>query len=91
MSERPQRALDELDCAQVILDAAGGSRHGDSSGEVSEQVSEALRMFAGRWPQEYPEGAVERMLVSPSTPKNRRLGASRTPQVLAHSCRYAIA
>lgn len=63
MVERLQRALDRLDCAQAILDAEERSRLGTSAGEACEHVSEAVRVLAGNWPQDYPEGAVEWLLV----------------------------
>ncbi|SIT45601.1 conserved hypothetical protein [Paraburkholderia ribeironis] len=60
--ERLQRALDRLDCAQSILEAEGRSRLGNSGG-LRKQVSEAVRVLAENWPQDYPEGAVEWRLV----------------------------
>lgn len=57
--ERLQRAMDRLDCAQAILDAAGRNRPRNSAGVHWEQVRHAVRLLTGNWPQEYPEGAVE--------------------------------
>ena len=66
MHERLRRALDRLICAQEVLDAEQRSRLGLSSGEIPEQVGEALRLLAERWPQEYPDGAIEWLLLSPT-------------------------
>ncbi|MFP4895889.1 hypothetical protein [Paraburkholderia sp. EG304] len=63
MVERLQRAVDRLGCAQTILDAMGGCRFGNSGGQLWEQVGKAVRLLAGNWPQEYPEGAVEWLLL----------------------------
>lgn len=51
-----QRALDRLDCAKAILEAATRSRLGSDVGKLWEQVSEAVRVLAGNWSQDYPEG-----------------------------------
>jgi len=63
MLERLQRALDGLDCAQAILDAERRCWLENSGGELWEQASEAVRVLAENWPQDYPEGAVEWLLV----------------------------
>lgn len=63
MLERLLRALDRMNCAQAILDAQRKRLLGNSGGEAWEQTSEALRVLAANWPQEYPEGAVEWLLV----------------------------
>ncbi|EDZ98880.1 hypothetical protein BH160DRAFT_5799 [Burkholderia sp. H160] len=67
MVERLQRAVDKLGCAQTILEAMGGSRLANSGGEYWGQVADAVRWLAGNWPQEYPEGAVEWLLIHPAS------------------------
>jgi len=63
MFERLRRALDRLDCARAILEAEGRSRLGNSGGALREQTSEAERVLAENWTQDYAEGAVEWLLV----------------------------
>ncbi|PMS25303.1 hypothetical protein C0Z19_10145 [Trinickia soli] len=63
MLERMRRALDRLNCAQTILDAQRKRLLGSSGDEIWEQMGEAVRVLAGDWPQDYPEGAVEWLLV----------------------------
>lgn len=63
MLERMRRALDRLNCAQTILDAQRKRLLGSSGDEIWEQVSEAVRVLAGDWPHDYPEGAVEWLTV----------------------------
>ena len=63
MLDRLLRALDRLDCAQTILEAVGTRRPGNDGGAVWKQVGEALRVLAANWPKDYPEGAVEWLLV----------------------------
>lgn len=64
MRKRLSRALDRLNCAQAILDAQRKRLLGSScSDEVCERVSEAVRVLAANWPQEYPKGSVEWLLV----------------------------
>lgn len=62
MIERLQRALDRLGCARSILEAVGTRRLGDNGGALWEQTSEAVRVLAENWPEDYPEGAVEWLL-----------------------------
>lgn len=49
--------------AQVILEAEGRSRVENSGAALWEQTSEAERVLAENWTQDYAEGAVEWLLV----------------------------
>jgi hypothetical protein len=77
MLERLRRALDLLDCARAILEAEGRSRLGNSGGALWEQTSEAVRVLAENWPQDYPEAAVEWLLVGSAGRINQ--GCSEPP------------
>lgn len=69
MRERLLRALDRLNCAQAILDAQRKRLLGSScSNEVCERMSKAVRVLADNWPKDYPEGAVEWLLVGNAGP-----------------------
>lgn len=72
MVERLQRAMDRLDCAQAILDSEGRRRFGNNAGEHWEQVGDAVRLLAENWPQEYPEGAVEWLLLVSNSADERQ-------------------
>ncbi|MBB5503204.1 hypothetical protein HDG37_007443 [Paraburkholderia sp. MM5384-R2] len=72
MVERHQRAMDRLDCAQAILDSEGGSRLGNSVREYWGQTGDAVRLLAGNWPQEYPVGAVEWLLLDSTCADERQ-------------------
>ena len=63
MLERLRRALEWLHCAQALVEAQRKCLLGSSSGEIWEQVGEAVRVLAENWPQDYPEGAGEWLLV----------------------------
>ncbi|CAG9232989.1 conserved hypothetical protein [Paraburkholderia caribensis] len=78
MLERLRRALDRLICAQSVLEAVGGrwaagtlERGGneglDDAGShengAAGRVRDAVKLLAEVWPQDYPDGAVEWMLL----------------------------
>lgn len=77
MIERLRRALDRLNCAQSVLEAAGTRQRGNSRSEVWKRVSEAVRVLAENWAQDYPEGAVEWLLVGSAGRINQ--GCSEPP------------
>jgi hypothetical protein len=92
MRERLRRALDRLNCAQSVSEAARTRQRGNSRGEVCEQVTEAVRVLAENWPQDHPEGAVEWLLVG-STGCINQGGANRLAnhrQPMAAACRRPL-
>ncbi|AXF10002.1 hypothetical protein CUJ91_18450 [Paraburkholderia graminis] len=64
---RLRRALDRLACAQAVLAAMSAGSVGTSSGETGMpmQMRDAVELLAREWPEEYPAGAVEWVLLEP--------------------------
>jgi hypothetical protein len=65
MLERLRRALDRLACAQAVLAAMSAGSMGASDDEWALRMREAVDLLAGRWPEDYPAGAVEWLLLQP--------------------------
>ncbi|QCP48336.1 hypothetical protein FAZ95_03530 [Trinickia violacea] len=70
MRERLRRALDRLGCAQRVLEATDGRLEENAPDErafngraAMEPVGGAVKLLAEGWPQDYPEGAVEWLLL----------------------------
>jgi len=76
MRERLRRALDRVACAQSVLETMRAESEGTKSEEtrkcaeagvrqmgIQTQMWEAVRLLAKEWPEEYPAGAVEWMVV----------------------------
>ena len=65
MCERLRRALDRIACAQSVLETvcteALGAKKGGATAEL--RVREAVGLLAREWPEEYPAGAVEWLLL----------------------------
>jgi len=60
MRERLRRALDRLDCSQVVARSMRAMAAGFGEEEAVAEVANAVQLFAAEWPGDYPEGAVER-------------------------------
>ncbi|SED80123.1 hypothetical protein SAMN02787142_3867 [Burkholderia sp. WP9] len=67
MLERLRRALDRLTCAQAVLAAMSAGSMGTNCGETGTpmQMQEAVKLLAREWPEDYPAGAVEWLLLLP--------------------------
>jgi hypothetical protein len=64
--ERSWRAIDRLSCAQSVLKAIRASGSGMADVGVADELEamrDALALLARRWPQDYPAGGVEWLLV----------------------------
>jgi hypothetical protein len=64
MTERLRRALDRLDCVGGVLEAMGSGAGGYESVEVLDAARRAVGELAARWPQGYPAGAVEWVMLA---------------------------
>jgi hypothetical protein len=62
---RLRRAMDRLACAQSVLETMGVRSAGASDEETALRVRmrEAVDLLAREWPEDYPAGAVERLLL----------------------------
>ncbi|NYH26007.1 hypothetical protein [Paraburkholderia bryophila] len=62
---RCRRALDRLSCAQSILEAMRAESAEAKSDEAALRMREAVELLAKEWPEDYPAGAVEWLLLQP--------------------------
>jgi hypothetical protein len=62
---RLRRAMDRVACAQSVLEAMGAGSVGASDDEWALRMRKAVDLLARGWPQDYPEGAVEWLLLEP--------------------------
>ncbi|EUC18392.1 hypothetical protein [Paraburkholderia hospita] len=63
MLERLRRALDRLDCAQAVLAAMSAGSVGASDDEWALRMRDAVELLAREWPEDYPAGVVEWLLL----------------------------
>lgn len=61
---RLRRALDRMACAQSVLESmrTDGTAAGIDCSAAGLRMSEAVGLLAKEWPEEYPAGAVERLI-----------------------------
>ncbi|MFM0392897.1 hypothetical protein [Paraburkholderia phytofirmans] len=61
MRERLRRALDRMACAQSVLESmrTDGTAAGIDRSAAGLRMSEAVGLLARGWPEDYPAGAVE--------------------------------
>jgi hypothetical protein len=64
MRERLLRALDRLECIGSVLEATRSRAGGYESAEVLDATRCAVGELAARWPQGYPAGAVEWVMLA---------------------------
>jgi hypothetical protein len=62
---RLRRALDRLTCAQAVLAAMSAGSLGASDDEwaLRARMREAVELLTRGWPEDYPAGAVEWLLL----------------------------
>ncbi|MGF6924259.1 hypothetical protein [Paraburkholderia sp. 40] len=64
---RLRRAMDRVACAQTVLEtvrvASVGAEYGESDAVM--RLREAMELLARGWPEDYPDGAVEWLLLEP--------------------------
>ena len=65
MRERLRRALDRMACAQSVLESmrTDGTAAGIDCSAAGLRMSEAVGFLAKEWPEDYPAGAVELLLL----------------------------
>ncbi|WP_035551299.1 hypothetical protein [Burkholderia sp. 9120] len=65
MRERLRRALDRVACAQAVLETMRVESVGASDEKTALRVRmrEAVDLLAREWPEDYPSGAMERLLL----------------------------
>ncbi|WP_341313777.1 hypothetical protein WN982_20840 [Paraburkholderia sp. IMGN_8] len=62
---RLRRAMDRVARAQSVLETMRVGSVGASGAETVLRVREAVKLLAAEWPEDYPAGAVEWLLLQP--------------------------
>ncbi|MDR6472227.1 hypothetical protein J2777_005968 [Paraburkholderia graminis] len=67
MRERLRRALDRMACAQSVLESIGpdGAEARKDGAAAEVRMRAAVVLLAREWPDDYPAGAVEWVLLEP--------------------------